>query len=201
MDENLGDNVHGYIVAFDPYCYVGTSVLKNKAGLRDENDLKNFETVMSFARAEEPLPNGNFSVAHYCAIHHHLFQDVYSWAGEFRTVRIGKDVSVFCYPGHIAEQMQLLFVKLKEQNFLKDRTQSEFAKGAANFLAELNMIHPFREGNGRVQNTFLVLLAHHASHELDMQKLNPESLKGAMVQSFNGKEGLLEKLIEALIVK
>jgi cell filamentation protein len=79
---------HGGYDAFDdPYCYKGTFVLKNKAGLRDIDALRDFELEMSSLRAEEPLPTGRFDPAHYKAVHHHLFQDVYRWAGRYRTVR------------------------------------------------------------------------------------------------------------------
>ena len=79
----------------DPYCYEGSEILKNKAGLTDSAALKQFETAMTFARAHEPLPRGRFSVSHYRAVHRHLFQDVYRWAGAFRTVRLSKGGNVF----------------------------------------------------------------------------------------------------------
>ena len=61
----------------DPYCYSNSDVLKNKAGHTDPAALEVFETAMTFARADEPLPLDRLSVRHYCAVHHHLFQDVY----------------------------------------------------------------------------------------------------------------------------
>ena len=148
----------------DPYCYPNSSVLKNKAGLTSPEALERFETAMTFARSEEPLPRGRLSVHHYCAVHHHLFQDVYTWAGNFRSVRLSKDASTFCYPEHIATEMRRLFTRLKLERHLKDRSREDFARGAAHFLAELNAIHPFRKGNGRIQLTFLNLIAHHARH-------------------------------------
>ena len=81
----------------DPYCYKRSFVLKNKAGLRDPDALEGFELEMSSIRAEEPLPEGKFNPAHYCAVHRHLFQDVYLWAGKYRTVRTAKDGNSFCY--------------------------------------------------------------------------------------------------------
>ena len=53
---------------------------------------------MTALRADEALPGGRLAVPHYKAIHRHLFQDVYAWAGQYRTVRIAKDGSAFCYP-------------------------------------------------------------------------------------------------------
>ena len=71
----------------DPYTYEHSTVLVNKLDLREQAELDAFEAEISSARADEPLPEGNLDFVHYKAIHHHLFQDVYEWAGKPRTVR------------------------------------------------------------------------------------------------------------------
>src|SRR4029453_6361106 len=96
-----------------------------------------------------PLPAGRLSARHYRAIHHHLFRDVYSWAGRYRMVRLTKGRSTFCYPEHIAAEMTRLLSALRRAQFLPRLYVDEFAAQAAHFLAELNAIHPFRKGNGR----------------------------------------------------
>ncbi len=71
-------------------------------------ELEAFEVAMfDIAMQREPLPAGNFDPAHYRSVHHHLFQDVYDWAGEHRTIRIAKNDAMFCFPEHIADQMEL----------------------------------------------------------------------------------------------
>jgi cell filamentation protein len=90
-----------YAALPDPYSYRWTRVLRNIPGIRDGAALKRFETAITAQRSDEPLPTGRFSVRHYNAIHRHLFQDVYRWAGRVRTVRITKGTSTFCYPEHI----------------------------------------------------------------------------------------------------
>ena len=82
----------------DPYAYPGTIVLKNLLRIRHQAELEAFEVEISTLRSEEPLPDGDFDPAHYCAVHRHLFQDVYEWAGQYRTVRTSKGGNVFCYP-------------------------------------------------------------------------------------------------------
>jgi cell filamentation protein, protein adenylyltransferase len=183
----------------DPYCYPDTNVLRNKAGLVDADALEQFETAMTFARSEEPLPAGRLSVSHYRAIHHHLFQDVYDWAGRFRTVRLTKDASTFCYPEYIAREMRQLFSWLREHRYLRELSAADFAANAAHFLAELNAIHPFREGNGRTQLTFIALLADRAGHALDLDKLDPDDMLDAMIRSFNSNEAPLTAVIHNLI--
>lgn len=143
----------------DPYAYRGTQVLRNKAGIHDAARLEAFELEMSTVRALEPFPVGRLSAAHYCRIHRHLFQDVYAWAGRYRTVRTGKGGNWFCYPEYIASEMRRLFAALRQRHHLKRLPPADFAVGAAWFLGELNAIHPFREGNGRTQLSFLHLLA------------------------------------------
>jgi cell filamentation protein len=183
----------------DPYCYPGTSVLRNIPDIRDQAALDAFEAVCTAQRADEPLPEGRLSVTHYCAIHHHLFQDVYRWAGKFRTVRITKDGSAFCYPENILREMNGLFADLKEHKFLCGLSRGEFIAAAAHFLATLNAVHPFREGNGRTQTTFLLLLADRAGYPLDLDKLEPERFLAAMVASFQGDERPLTRELKSMI--
>ena len=90
-----------YDAAADPYCYPGTVVLRNLADIRTQAKLNRFEAQETARRSDESLPIGRFDVEQYRATHKHLFQDVYAWAGTFRTVRLGKEGSAFCYPEHI----------------------------------------------------------------------------------------------------
>jgi cell filamentation protein len=140
----------------DPYTYENSTVLINKLELRDQSDLDDFEAEISSARANEPLPEGKLDFAHYCAVHRHLFQDIYEWAGIPRTVRMSKQRNPFCFPEHIAAQATKLFADLKAKKYLENLPAKEFAENAAHFLAELNAIHAFREGNGRTQLSFFL---------------------------------------------
>src|SRR4051794_31661988 len=74
-----------YDAVADDYCYPGTTVLENKLDLRDADELADFEAEVSDARADEESPGGKLDFEHFKAIHRHLFQDVYDWAGEIRT--------------------------------------------------------------------------------------------------------------------
>ncbi len=183
----------------DPYCYPASSVLRNLRGLRSQDDLDQFEAAATIQRADEPLPGGRLSVSHYFAIHRHLFQDVFSWAGSARTVRLGKSGTVFCYPEHVRQEMRTLFADLKAKNHLRRLPPDAFAGEAASFLATLNAIHPFREGNGRSQMTFLAMLADRAGHPLNLDLLEPESFLAAMIESFRGSPTDLTAHIYRLI--
>jgi cell filamentation protein len=184
-----------YDAVADPYCYPGTTVLINKLDLRDQAQLDAFEAEITVQRAAEPLPAGMLSFTHYRAIHHHLFQDVYSWAGKIRTVRISKGGNFFCYPENIQSEASKLFGNLRGSNLLRGLSAETFAQRAAHFVSELNAIHPFREGNGRAQLAFLTLLAETADHPLALEKMDPDVMLAAMVASFNGDEIQLRRLI------
>ena len=183
----------------DPYCYRGTTVLKNIPSIRNADALQQFEAAMTAQRADEPFPSGRLSVRHYCQFHRHLFQDVYRWAGRYRTVRISKGPSTFCYPEHIHRHMVATFRRLRDRRFLRDRTPDAFAEGAAHFVAELNAIHPFRDGNGRTQLSFVALVAAQAGHPLSLSRLRPRAFLAAVIASFQGNERPLTRELRRLL--
>ncbi len=183
----------------DPYTYENSTVLINKLDLRDQYALEAYEAEISNARSDEPLPGGDLDFSHYCAVHHHLFQDVYSWAGKPRTVRMSKQGNPFCFPEHIDAQATKLFGALKAKNLLENLEPDDFSTQAAHFLSELNVIHAFREGNGRTQLAFFAMLADHAGHPLDLERLDPGEMLKAMIGSFEGDEKALASVIRQLI--
>jgi cell filamentation protein len=174
--------------------------LRNARGIRSAIELEKFEVAMVSLRLVALLPQGQFDPAHYRAIHRHLFQDVYEWAGEYRSIRIAKGSAMFCYPEHIADQMELLFAQLSSASFTPGIAPDDFIAAAASFLSDLNAIHPFREGNGRTQLTFLFLLGNRAGLALDMTRIRPQAMLSAMIASFNGKMAALEEEIGRLVV-
>ena len=170
-----------YDAVADDYCYPGTTVLKNKLDLRNADELTAFEAEVSDARADEELPAGDLDFPHFKTIHRHLFQDVYEWAGEVRTVRISKNSSMFCYPENIESEAKRLFAQLRQDNFLRALSSTEFAAKSAHFLSELNAIHSFREGNGRTQLSFFLMLAEQAGYPIDLEELDPKAFLEAMI--------------------
>lgn len=188
-----------YDVFDDPYCYKGTHVLKNRAHLRDAQILEAFELEMSTLRADEPLPEGRFTPAHYKRVHHHLFQDVYPWAGKYRTVRTSKGGNMFCYPEHITSSMDQLFNQLGLPAFKSGANAAVFLDAATSFLADLNAIHPFREGNGRSQLAFMYLLGQQAGHPLNLTRIDRDTFMPAMIASFAGNNGPLRSELQKLL--
>ena len=114
-------------------------------------------------------------------------------------MRIAKGGNAFCYPEHIDREMRRLFTDLTRQKRLRGLAKEAFAAKAAHFLAELNAIHPFREGNGRAQLSFLVLLSAHVGHPLDPHRVDPTSMLKATIDSFAGDERPLARVIFGLV--
>jgi cell filamentation protein len=166
--------------------------------IKDPEILEAFELEITTLRADERLPNGRFGTAHYRAVHRHLFQDVYAWAGHYRSVRTAKGGYWFCFPEHISQQMDKLFAQLKADDFLASENFDDFVHGAARFLGELNAIHPFREGNGRAPLAFMHLLSAQAGHSLNLAQVDPQSFVRAMITSFSGDTAPLARELSKL---
>lgn len=181
--------------ADDPECYPGTSVLINLPDLREQTGLDAYEVEAVGRRSMEPPPPGDFDPAHYRALHRHLFQDVFPWAGEYRTRRTSKGGNVFCYPEWIEREMEKLFRTLAGDAFKPDADLDAFVQASADFLGELNAIHPFREGNGRSQLYFIRLLGLRTGHPFRSEAVERDAFLQAMIESYQGR---LDALIDEL---
>jgi cell filamentation protein len=132
-------------------------VLRNKFGIQDAAALQLAEAAATSFRIAELMqtpPADAFDLDHLKAIHRWIFQDVYSWAGELRTVDISKGTAHFAHYGFLAINAQRLFAQLAQEHHLQGLDPAAFARRAAYFLGEVNALHPFREGNGRTQRFF-----------------------------------------------
>jgi cell filamentation protein len=146
----------------DIYLDLASGVLKNRFRITDADILNAAEADLAAARSRElaqaPL-KGDFDLKHLQAIHRYLFGDLYEWAGELRTVDIRKNDNLFAHHAHIATAAESIFAKLASENRLTALELGEFSKRAAYYFAEINALHPFREGNGRTQREFISNLA------------------------------------------
>ena len=184
--------------ADDTYCYPGTDVLRNKAEITNAEDLDTFEGELSTLRSIEILENpiaGQFDLAHLQRIHLNLFQDVYDWAGKIRTVDISRGNSRFANVRFIESAANDIFNKLARENWLRGLDADTLSKRLAHYLSEINALHPFREGNGRVQRIFISQLSQSAGYQLDYSDLEQEQIYRAMELAFNGDELILAELI------
>lgn len=184
--------------AVDDYVYPGTTVLRNKADIQDQIALDAFEADATAVRMlellEQPIA-GSFDFAHLCAIHRHLFQDVYDWAGEIRTVDISRDTSPFANASRIESYLGGVLTKLPAENWLRGLLPDPFVAQLAHYMGEINATHPFREGNGRTQRVFCALLAEQAGYFIDFESVDQTQMYRVMIASFNGDAAPLEALL------
>ncbi|WP_345780004.1 hypothetical protein [Luteibacter aegosomatis] len=109
-----------YGIEDDPYCYDGSSILRNLLDLRDDDALANAERDLTMAAAEEMeflLPP--YSLKSLQDIHRHIFGDIYSWAGELRTVDISKGTTRFCTASRIVPESTKFFGRLAQMEWLE----------------------------------------------------------------------------------
>ena len=157
------------------YFWPGTTVLQNKLGIRDRDDLEVQEYRYVAARQAE-LEFGTtviaptFDTGHLVAIHEHLFHDVYDWAGRYRTVPLAKETSEFAPTNRIASY-------LDGAAAIVDNTSwpaiggAEFADAMAKIYAWANHGHPFREGNGRATKLWLTDIAGQSPWRIDFERI------------------------------
>jgi cell filamentation protein, protein adenylyltransferase len=165
----------------DPHVYPGTATLRNRFNYTDPAKLDRAERRLAADRATQPIPRGSFDLPHLCAIHRHLFQDIYDWAGELRTVEISKGSQQFQFRQFIETGMADVHRRLVRSRFLHGLSPTGFAEQAAVILGDINYIHPFREGNGRTQLQYLKQLAQDAGYTLDLAWINgPRWIEASM---------------------
>jgi cell filamentation protein len=184
--------------AIDHYIYPGTTVLRNKANLQSQSALDAFEADATAVRMlellEQPI-EGCFDFVHLCGIHRHLFQDVYEWAGQIRTVDISREGSRFAHVSRIETYLGDVLDRLPAENWLRGFPPEVFLTRLALYMGEINATHPFRDGNGRTQRVFCALLAEQAGYFIDFELVDQSQMYRVMVDSFHGNNLPLQDLL------
>lgn len=183
----------------DPYVYPGTNVLKNKFGITDAAQLEELERQITHQRREQSLAEGKLPVAmtkeSYQELHRHLFQDVYEWAGDLRTTELAKGNNLFALQQFVEPSLEKELSNVKNSSLLESTSLDGFADKVARHIAELNAVHPFREGNGRTMRLHLELLAQQAGHDIDTTAIDPDKWNKASIQSMNTDHSMLRDVI------
>lgn len=180
-------------------CYENTTCLINKFDIRDEDKLKKVEADITFAKAtilESNPISDKFDLEHYKAIHRFLFEDIYDWAGSFRTVDMAKKGTSFCSADQLDDVAKKCFDRLAENNLFSDLDRDEFVDAVVDFYCVTNMLHPFREGNGRTQRIFISQLIHHNGYDFDFSDIDSDDLMIATIQAANGVTDFLKQLFD-----
>src|SRR5208282_194220 len=192
----------------DPYIDSHSGILRNKFGLTDQESLDRAEADAVSARSIllqlNPL-KGNFDSEHLMGIHAYLFQDVYTWAGHFRTIPLAKadyiqggGVTKFTAPDLIEPELKSVLDRLAGEHYLEGFPRRDFSRKVAALLSEINRIHPFREGNGRAQRQFVRQLAESLGHKLHFGVVSRERFIQASIVSARGDITMMERLLDEI---
>ena len=185
----------------DYYCYSNSSVLKNKLNIEDEKALNEAEREITAIKIleliDKPL-KGELDFDYIKKLHKHLFSDIYDWAGELRRTDISKG-NIFCQHELIEVNAEVLFNELKTENYLERLDKNTIIKRLAYYLGDLNTIHPFREGNGRVQRLFIRELASRVGYLINFDSITTEEMIQASDKTFHHDYEMMEELIAKAI--
>ena len=193
----------GYSIdAITADCYEDTTCLINKFGIKDDEQLSVIEGQITFAKGSklerDPI-KGSFDFEHYKAIHKYLFDDIYEWAGEIRSVDISKKGTNFAKTNEIEQLATACFERLKSANYFKGQSFDEYINSIVDFYCVTNMIHPFREGNGRTQRIFISQLIRFAGYDVDFSTVDADDLMFATIQAASGVDVYLKEIFAKVI--
>ena len=188
----------------DPYMDFETGVLRNLLSITSEEELENAEADITTAViASIPIehPMGEFDLAHLQNIHWELFNTIYGWAGEIRTVEISKGNTRFANADMIEPAAQSLFRELHAENLLRDLTHDQYVQRLAHYYSEINVMHPFREGNGRTQRTFSSQLVAIVGYHFAWEQLDADENLRVCIAAYDGDEAPLAAMLNDLLEK
>ena len=175
-----------YGVGQDSYCYPGSTVLRNKLDIRDDSTLNDAEQQLSAVAAAtiefSPPP---YNLASLQKIHRTLFSDLYDWAGELRTVGISKQDTRFCQPDYMEKEAGKIFKGMASANWFEGMSRSDLIVAVADAYSDLNVVHPFREGNGRTQRILFEHLVMNAGFEISWWGVENDEWLYANIAAYN----------------
>lgn len=186
------------------YCYPDSDVLKNKLHIRNKAELKQaeeeFTAVKQLVLLQEPI-QGRFTKTHLLRIHRFLLEDVYPFAGHIRREQISKGDTMFCPPHLIDRELRRVFDALHAKRMLSEKDRAKQIQNLSHVMAELNMIHPFREGNGRSIRELIRCMGLEYGLQLNWGNTDRDTLIDAAIASVADDMAFCEVLAQCLETK
>lgn len=180
-------------------CYKDTTCLINKFNIQNEEQLAKVEASITLAKTAELERNPictSFNFEHYQKIHQYLFEDLYEWEGQIRTVDISKKGTNFTSARNIKTVAEACFSRLKSCNYFKDLEFENFIENLVDFYCTTNILHPFREGNGRTQRVFISQLIRSCGYDINFSEIDTDELMIATIHSANGVTDYLKEIFK-----
>lgn len=145
-------------------------VLQNKLSISLVEDMDEAELVLLqklyVSVLQEHLPPGRISALHLKRWHRRWLGNVYEWAGQYRTVNMSKDGFPFAPARQLPRLMQLFDSDyLSRYTPCKHMSRPQLAEAIAVTHVEFILMHPFREGNGRISRLLADVMAVQAGRE------------------------------------
>lgn len=191
------------MTGWDPYLDLDSGVLRNRLGITDPVELSRAEAEFAATALTElaltRLP-GDYDIAHLQAFHRVIFGDLYPWAGEVRTVALGKAGQLFCPPEAIERRAGEVFLALAARDHLRGLGRERFLDALTELFAAVTFLHPFREGNGRAQRAFLAQLARDAGHRLSWAGMDAAENTAAARAANEGDLEPLQAMLDRLLL-
>lgn len=184
-------------------CYPDTTVLINKMDIRDQAELDAVEkqiTLLRGIQAEQETKFCSVDFEFYKSLHKKLFGDLYDWAGKLRNINISKKGTAFCDYKELEHMGCMKFTRLKKLDFLRNMDDDEFLYELTELYHDLNMLHPFREGNGRTLRLFVTLLVRNAGRDIDFAAGDGDILTIAAIRAAQGDISMLRGAFEEIIL-
>ena len=187
----------------DKYVYPDSDVLINKFDCKDAEKLREIEALSTggnLAYLQLHPVEGDFDFKHLKEIHHFIFQDLFEWAGQIRTVDIGKN-NLFCRAQFIESYAESVFKEFFTSCYNSRTDRESFIITLAKYYSDMNALHPFREGNGRAQREFSRELCLKCGYVFDLTQTTHKEMLEASVQSFNtgNTEGFISVFRKSIV--
>ena len=189
----------------DPYIDLETNILRNLVGATSYTELHQIEAdLVTMAEISlEKIPHTR-DLLELQRIHKYLFDRIYDWAGELRTVNIRKGSAEYFLDYNFLENgAQFVFDELRQKDYFQRMKRETLVKCFAYFYEQLNFIHPFREGNGRTQRIFWQRITNEAGYKIDWskvigQELDNASLIGRTENNLEPLEQMFDRIVNIM---
>lgn len=155
--------------------------------------------MTSIAASEIEFISPPYDLSTFKSLHKQLFQDIYEWAGEVRTIDTSKDQTRFCTADRIVPEADKIFRRLQAENWLEGLSRAELIKRIAEYYGDLNVVHPFREGNGRAQRLLFEQIIINAGFQIDWWPVGEGEWLQANVDAVSCHFETLEHVFERCI--
>ncbi|AFI88951.1 Fic/DOC family protein [Pectobacterium parmentieri] len=185
----------------DPYTYPDSNVLINKLGINDDSKFGDAERQLSeLAVLDIEFEEPPYDLHYWCGLHGKIFGDLFDWAGEIRCIDISKGQTRFCTASRIEIEANKIFTQLSNDAFLQGFERPALIIQLAEYYSDLNVIHPFREGNGRSQRLLFEHMIINCGYGVSFEKIGIQEWLAANVAGYHGNTRPLADIFDKSIL-